>query len=179
VLRDVASEEGQVVEDTDDWLAQATNGDVHYCGEISMNFEYFDGDNPPEAELVDVGGSWKTGRDDAKPGIIMFAPLPAVGTVYRQEFALGNAEDVAEVLSNTYGYGTHPDLDQFVPAALANQYCNNDCVVTRDFTPVEPDAEERKYYAPGIGLFLEVDMTTGDTVQLVGCNVDARCPPLP
>ena len=57
--------------------------------------------------------------------------------------------------------------------------CNDDCIVTRDFSPLEPDAEERKYYAPGIGMFLEVDPETGDIVQLVDCSFDVVCDMLP
>ena len=48
-----------------------------------------------------------------------------------------------------------------------------------EFTPIEPDAFGRKYYARGIGLFLEVDPEDGDVVQLVDCNFDARCAALP
>jgi hypothetical protein len=38
--------------------------------------------------------------------------------------------------------------------------------VTRDFTAIEPGINESKYYAPGVGLILEVDME-GNRVQLV------------
>jgi hypothetical protein len=178
VVRDVVSEDGVPLEDTDDWYAQASNGDVWYTGEISQSFELFDGDDPEVPELVELEGSWKTGRDGAKPGIVMFAnPLP--GTVYRQEISLGDAEDAAEVLVDDYDYGDDAELDLYVPAALATLLCDGDCVVTREFTPLEPDVEERKYYAPGVGLFLEVDVTTGDTTELVACNVDPICGSLP
>jgi hypothetical protein len=40
--------------------------------------------------------------------------------------------------------------------------------VTREFTPVEPDAEEFKVYAPGIGLILEIDAENGEiTTDLI------------
>ena len=80
---------------------------------------------------------------------------PAVGTVYRQEFALDEAEDGAEVLSVT---GT-----ESVPGGS----CTATCVVTRDFNLLEPDGEEHKYYAPGIGLILEVDPETGARTELI------------
>ena len=38
---------------------------------------------------------------------------------------------------------------------------------------------ERKYYAPGIGVFLETAPQTGEVVRLVKCNVDPRCALLP
>jgi hypothetical protein len=178
VVNDLVEQDGQPIEDTDDWYAQALNGDVWYCGEIAKNLETFVGDDPQEPELVDIEGSWKAGRDGDKPGII-FLSLPSVGDAYRQEWSPGNAEDAAVVLSTTYGFGGDPELDQFVPQNLAGLLCNADCVVTGESTPIEPDVFERKYYAPGIGLFLEVDPESGDIVQLVSCNVDPRCATLP
>jgi hypothetical protein len=174
VVNDVVAEDGEVIEDTLDWWAQARDGTVHYCGELARDFEYFEGDNPMEAELVEIEGSFKAGRDGAKSGVLMMAS-PVVGEIYRQEWAPGDAEDAAEVLSTTYGYGEDEELDEFVPQELAELLCDGDCVVTRDFTPLEPDVEERKYYAPGIGLFFEVDPETGDTMQLVDCNFDPVC----
>jgi len=172
VVNDVVEEDGEPIEDTDDWYAQAENGDVWYMGEISMSFETFDGDDPEVAELVDVEGSWKAGRDSAQPGIVMFA-APVAGTVYRQEVSLGDAEDAAEVLSTSYSYGDDPELDEMVPEELADLLCDDDCVVTREFSPIEPDVEGLKYYSPLVGLFLEVE--DGDIVELVECNVDPVC----
>ena len=154
VVNDLVEEDGVPIENTDDWYAQDALGNVWYCGEIAKNFEIFEGDDPEEAELVDIDGSWKAGRDGAQPGIIMLA-LPQAGDVYRQEVALGEAEDAARVISTTGSAA--------VPAAS----CDGDCVVTRDFTPLEPDANERKFYAPGVGLILERDLESGDRVELV------------
>jgi hypothetical protein len=179
VVRDRVEEDGAVVEDTDDWFALGDDSHVTYCGELSKSFELFDGDDPEEPELVDLEGSWKTGRDGAKSGTIFLAH-PQPGAVYRQEFAPGTAEDIAEVLSTNYAFGRDRALDAHVPAALARLLCaNGDCVVTGEFNPIEPDAFERKYYARGIGLFLEVDPESGDVVRLVECNMDARCRRLP
>jgi len=145
-VHDVVSVAGEAIEDTVDWYAQDVFGNVWYMGEISQQFE--DGD------LVSLEGSWRAGRDFAKPGIIM-QTVPAVGDIYRQEFSLGNAEDAAEVLSTT---GT-----ESTPAAS----CTGDCVVTRDFTPIEPDANEHKFFAPGTGLIVEIDLATGARTELV------------
>jgi hypothetical protein len=146
ILHDVVEDNGEVIEDTKDKYAQDIDGNVWYFGEISQQFE--------DGELVSIEGSWTAGVDSAKAGIIMKA-APAVGDVYRQEFSLGNAEDIGEVLSLT-GSAT-------VPAAA----CNGNCLVTKDFTPLEPDVSEHKYYAPGVGLILEVDPGTGDREELV------------
>lgn len=178
VVHDVVTEDGEITEDTEDWIALRLDGSVEYFGELSKSLETFPGDDPQEPELVELEGSFKAGRDGAKHGTL-FPAAPAVGDVYRQEWALGEAEDGAKVLSTTYAYGGDPDLDAHVPAALAQLLCAGDCVVTDEFTPLEPDAHERKYYAPGIGLFLEVDPESGETNQLVGCNVDPKCASLP
>jgi hypothetical protein len=79
---------------------------------------------------------------------------PQVGDAYRQEFFLGDAEDLAEVVSVTG--------DEHAPAAS----CNGDCVVTREFTPIEPGHEANKHYAPGIGLILET-LPDGGREELV------------
>ncbi|MBI3247519.1 MAG: hypothetical protein HYZ50_13535 [Deltaproteobacteria bacterium] len=180
VVLDRVMEDGDLVEDTDDWFAQAKNGDVHYCGEDTKESESFDGDNPRLPELVSIDGSFKHGRDGDKSGIQFFGS-PTVGQVYRQEFSVANAEDVAEVLSTSYQFGTNSELDQFVPQDLADLLCSaGDCVVTKEFSATSgPDNFERKYYAPGLGFFLEVKSNRGKAVQLVSCNFDARCASLP
>ena len=158
VVNDVVEEEGVVIEDTDDWYAQDLDSNVWYCGEIALNFESFEGDVPEEPELVDIEGSWKGFRDGAKPGIIMQG-TPRVGQIYRQEISLGNAEDAAEVIS-TSGSAMVPFTS-----------CWDSCVVTLEFTAIEPYVSANKYYAPGIGPILEVDLQTGDRVELLEMQV--------
>ncbi len=154
VATDTASEDGVVVEITGDWYAQDVTGNVWYCGEISRNFEIFAGDVPEEPELVDIDGSWKAGRDGSEAGILLpFAPV--VGETIRQEVAYGEAEDAItiESLSET--------------EASPGGACVANCLMTTDFTPLEPDVAENKFYAPGVGLIVEVDLETGDRVELV------------
>jgi hypothetical protein len=63
--------------------------------------------------------------------------------------------------------------------ARSRNACPGDCVVTRNFSLLEPGVIERKYYARGIGVFLEVKPGSGEVVQLTGCNFDDRCASLP
>jgi len=147
VVNDVVELEGEVIEDTDDWYAQDIEGNVWYFGEIVLNYE--------DGELDNLDGSWKAGKDSAKPGILMLSE-PKEGDYYRQEFFLGDAEDMAEVVSKseesvTVPFGTY----------------NDEVLKTRDWTPIEPDVLEFKYYAPGIGLVLEVNPETGERVELI------------
>lgn len=147
VIHDIATGPGGVlIEDTIDWLAQDIYGNVWYFGEISQQFE--------NGELASLDGSWKAGVDFAKPGLAMKA-APAVGEVYRQEFSLGNAEDLGKVLSLT--------ASVHAPAGA----CSHTCLLTEDLTPIEPDTIEHKYYAPGVGLLLDLDTITGERETLI------------
>ena len=82
------------------------------------------------------------------PGVLMLAE-PVVGTKYQQEFAEDVAEDMALVLSLSktaeVPYGTFEG-----------------CLMTSEWTPLEPGAREFKYYAPGVGLVLEVKPKGGN-----------------
>jgi hypothetical protein len=179
VVHDLGMKDDGSSEDTDDWYALRKDGSVLYCGEEVKDLEVFAGDVPMDPELVAIDGSFKAGRDGAKPGTIFLAD-PAAGAAYRQEWSAGNAEDAAIVLSNSYGYGSDLDLDRFVPRALAELLCAaNDCVVIAEITPIEPELRDRKYYARGIGNFLEVNVGAGEINRLVDCNFDARCASLP
>lgn len=144
-VRDRAWLDGELIEDTIDWLAQDVDGNVWYIGEISKNFE--------DGLLKDLEGSWVYGEDGAKPGYWVKAD-PAVGEFYRQEWLAGDAEDVVEVIST--------DSDVVVPFANGNPVLE-----TRDFTPLEPDAEEFKYYVPGVGFVMEVDPESGEALELI------------
>lgn len=179
VLRDLVYLKGRLHEATDDWFAAAKDGASWYLGEEVKNYRSFPGDKPRRPELVTVDGSFKHGRDGDKGGVIMPA-APAVGQVYREEFSLANAEDLAEVLSTTYAYGAGGALDEFVPAALAQRMCEGgDCVVTKNWSLLEPGVVTRKYYARDLGFFLETVVGEGIDVQLTGCNFDPRCDNLP
>ena len=146
IVRDVVRDaDGRLVEHTNDWYAQHVNGDIWYMGELARNYE--------RGRLHNLDGSWEAGREFAKPGILVRAQ-PEVGQVIRQEMLLGEAEDIAEVISLT---GTE---------AAVGSSCENNCLVNRESTPLEPDVSELKYYAPGIGLIVELDPVSGDRLEL-------------
>jgi len=140
VVRDTVSVDGRTVEDTFDWFAQDRDGNVWYLGEDSKDYE--------DGRVVSTEGSWEAGVDGALPGIVMAAG-PRVGFAYRQEYWKGVAEDMGEVL--------RVDGRASVPAGAFDRL-----VVTRDWNPFEPDVVEEKYYAPGVGLVLELKTAGGD-----------------
>ena len=154
-VSDVVEEDGEVIEDTKDWYAQDTDGNVWYFGERSLAREDCEEDGC-DAYLLSNDGSWIAGVDFAQPGIIMFGDLSdKVGTVYRQELLLGDAEDVGEVKELLEG-----------PVVVDGIGTFDSGVVTEDTTPLEPDVSEDKFYAEGLGLYKEVP-NEGDPVELV------------
>lgn len=126
-------EEGNVLEDTYDWYAQDIEGNVWYFGEFTIAYE----DGVPSTE-----GSWEAGVDGAKLGIIMWAdPYDHLKETYYQEYYPDEAEDQARVIPTKrtvkVEYGMfHKTLG------------------TEEFTALEPDVFERKFYVEGIGLIL-------------------------
>lgn len=137
--------DGELLEDTRDYYAQDLEGNVWYFGETTV--EMLEGD------FLNIDGSWRAGVDGAQPGVIMPAD-PEVGDAYRQEFLLDEAEDAAEILS----------LDEEVETPLGTF---SNCRQTAEFTPIEPDVLEHKFYAPGVGFVLQINVENGERVELV------------
>ena len=137
-LRDRAFEDGLLVEDTFDYYAQDAVGNVWYFGEDVTNYLYDEDDN-----LIgtNTSSSWLSGVNGALPGFIMPADLTE-GFHYYQEFAeADDALDQATTHSTgnvvSIGFGTFDNVLQVL-----------------ETNPLEPDAREFKYYAPGVGLIL-------------------------
>jgi hypothetical protein len=133
VVQDTQYADGALVEDTFDWYAQDRDGNVWYLGEDTREYE--------DGEVVSTTGSWEAGVDGALPGIVMPTD-PQVGDAYRQEYYAGEAEDMAEVAevgaSHSVAVGDYDEV-----------------LITDDWTPLEPEVVERKYYAPGVGVIAE------------------------
>jgi len=128
-VSDVATQDGVVVEDTTDWYAQDSDGNLWYLGEKTTAYE---NGQPSSTE-----GSWQYGVDGAQAGIALPAD-PEPGLRYRQEYLKDEAEDRAVVLS------THEQAETPIDIYA-------DALLTRDTTPLEPDLVELKWYAPGVG----------------------------
>jgi hypothetical protein len=139
VVHDKVTEDGELVENTFDWYAQDSCGNVWYMGENTKEYE--------DGKLVSTEGSWEAGVDGAQPGVIVPAE-PAVGMTYRQEFLAGEAEDAAAVLS----------LDE--QAGVPFGHFDN-VLLTKEFTPLEPRVLEYKLYAQGVGPVLAVAVSGG------------------
>ena len=144
-VHDTVTLDGELTEDTLDWFAQDTDGNVWYFGENTHELE--------DGLITTIDGTFMAGVNGDKPGIVMKAH-PAIGDFYRQEFSLDNAEDFAETLSLTETVT--------VPGGTFHN-----CLKSQETTPLETDLLEDKFYAPGVGNVLTVDATTGDREELV------------
>lgn len=150
VVRDTVTRDGELIEDTFDWYAQDSDGNVWYMGEDTAEFE--------DGEMTTKAGSFEAGVDGALPGIIMPAD-PQPGLTYRQEYYKDEAEDNGEILS----------VEEMaeVPAGFYD-----DVVLTKDTITIEPDVLEYKLYARDVGPVLIFGVSGGAGVEQL-ITVDA------
>jgi hypothetical protein len=133
--------DGSLEEKTLDWYAPDNDGNVWYYGEATATYD--------EAGHVESReGSWEAGVDGAVAGVIMPAnPHPT--DAYRQEYYPRHAEDQAWIVqrktSTTVPYGTlHHVVRSF------------------EWTRLEKKVVSLKFYAPGLGIVREKDLSGGD-----------------
>ena len=145
VVHDVVTEDGQVTEDTFDWYAQDSDGNLWYLGEDTKEYE--------DGKLKSTEGSWEAGVDGAQPGIILpptrARPDLSRGVLRRPR--RGRCRDSHLTAHADVPYGTFDHVLQ-----------------TRNFTPLEPDLVEEKFYVSGVGPVLEITVTGGsDRTELL------------
>jgi len=131
---DCSGTNAELVEDTNDYYAQDSEGRVWYFGEETYAL-------PDEGEgpACHTGGSWEAGvpgeaGEPAQPGIIMLAH-PESGDRYSQELLVDEAED----------WGAITQLHAKVSIDFADF---PDCLKTREWSPLEPGSVEHKFYCP-------------------------------
>jgi hypothetical protein len=125
---------GALEERTLDYYAQDKDGNVWYFGEDTAELK-------PDGSVKSTEGTWLSGRDGAEAGIFMPAD-PQVGQSFRQEYYKGQAEDHFRILSLAEQVKT--------PGATSDQ-----AMLTMEWTPLEPNVVDHKYYVQGIGTVLE------------------------
>ncbi len=138
--------DGELVEETKDFIAQDKDGNVWYFGEDVDNYE--------NGELKDHDGAWLAAHAGAKPGIWIKAEH-VVGDSYRQEYLKGEAEDMAKIVATGETVTTRVGTYQ-------------NCTKTPDWTPLDPEAMEYKYYCPEVGgAVLVENLTSGERIELI------------
>jgi len=141
VVSDLLYIRGKLEERTSDYYTQDAHGNVWYVGEDTAELD-------ENGNVKTTEGTWRSGRDGAKPGIFMYA-VPRVGQSARQEYLKGQAEDHFQVVAK--GLVATVPFKTFRGALL-----------TKEWTPLEPGVLDHKYYARGIGTVLEQTVKGGD-----------------
>lgn len=128
-----------LAEDTLDYYGMDLDGNVWYFGEDTWSIDEDScNEEGVECECTD-DGAWEAGIDDAVPGIVMLGS-PRSGNRYQQEYWEDEAEDWGAVLR--------------LNAKVSIDYGDfEDCLMTREWTPLEPGEIEHKFYCPEDGNF--------------------------
>ena len=123
-------------EDTYDWFAQDSAGNVWYLGEDTKEYAH--------GVVVSTEGTWQWGVHGALPGIIMWGDTTGmVGKLYRHEYDPDNAQDVGKVVA----------LNQTVTVPFGTF---TGCIKTEEWSTLESGPHDHKFYCPQIGTVLEI-----------------------
>jgi len=133
IIEEYEAKDGQVVEISRNYFAQAEDGTVCYFGE---EVDIYGADGAVASHV----GAWRAGEDGNQPGIFM-PPSPEVGQAFQQEIAPGIAEDQAKVIA--LGGSTQVPAGTFTDTAT---------LLDRD--PLD-GSQGTKVYAEGIGLIVD------------------------
>jgi hypothetical protein len=143
VVEEMEWEDGELVEISRNYFAICTEtNSVFYFGEDVDIYE--------DGEIVSHDGAWLAFSDGAEPGVMM-PGIILLGARYFQEVAPEIAMDRAVIVKM--------DATVETPAGTFE-----DCLVTFETTPLEPNAKDWKVYAPGVGLIIDAAAELVDIV---------------
>ena len=143
VLREIAFENGELVEISDNYFAQANDGTVYYFGEVVENYE--------DGVVANNNGSWLVGgptlpsdppttANDNNPTVFMPAN-PEVGDVFKPEDLVPVVDETARIV--------RVGVKVKVPAGAYE-----DTIAIEETSALEPGTTT-KWYAPGVGVVME------------------------
>lgn len=137
VVEERESADGKLVEVSRNYFAMSKKTkDVYYFGEDVDMYE--------NGKVTGHEGSWLAGENGAKFGLMM-PGSPRIGDRYYQELAVNVAQDRAEIVSLSEPLATR-----------AGKFEN--CLQTKETTPLNKGDVGYKYYAPGVGLVRDGDL---------------------
>jgi len=129
VVEEHETADGVLSEISRNFFVQTGDGTVCYYGEDVDNYE--------QGNVANHDGAWRAAVDGATPGIFM-PPAPAKGMGFRQEVAIGIAEDRVTITATgdtvTVPAGTYTATVRYL-----------------ETSPLEPGSTSRKVYASGVG----------------------------
>jgi hypothetical protein len=131
----------RLAERTTDWYAQDEDGNVWYFGERTAELD-------AAGRVTSTEGSWQAGVHGAQAGIFMPA-RPRVGRSFTQEYFKGHAED-------------HFAVVRLRVAVTVPYLSSKRALLTKEWTPLEPEVLDHKYYVRGIGTVKEETVRGGD-----------------
>ena len=159
--------EWKLLESTYDWYAQDDAGNVWYFGEYTVATDHDDCEHSisdTEGPFFLEGcldGAWESGYDvweevvdeEIIEGVIMLAdPTKSdKGVFYFQEFWEDEATDMGKILN-------------FKPVETLIYGDQENCLMTKEWAPLDPGGIEHKYYCEGFGLVLIEGNAGGPTV---------------
>src|SRR5688500_2722039 len=130
IVEEFESVDGKTVEVSRNFFAiDKETRDVYYFGEEVDDYK--------DGKIAGHGGAWESGKKGARFGLMMPGKI-RIGRKHYQEIAPKFAMDRAEILSDSEKVSTP-----------AGEFEN--CLKTRETTPLEPDESEHKFYAKGVG----------------------------
>jgi hypothetical protein len=135
VVHDKVLMHGRPEEVTNDFYAQDHHGNVWYFGEATKELDR-------HGNTISTEGSFKAGVDGARAGLYI-PGHPKVGQSARQEFYVGQAEDHFKILDRNARVS--------VPYVTTHHSLR-----TKEWTPLEPNVLDNKYYVRGVGTVREV-----------------------
>ncbi len=133
VMIETEYEDGELLEISRNFIAQAADGTVCYFGEDVDIYE--------NGIVVSNDGAWRAGENGALPGILMPGD-PQVGDAFYQESAPGVAEDMSSVIA--FGEPIAVPAGDF-----------DDTLTAEDCNPMEDAETDVKVYVRGIGLSID------------------------
>jgi hypothetical protein len=133
VVEEAQWADGEIAEISRNFFAQGPDGTVCYFGE---DVDIYEG-----GVVVSHEGAWRAGVNGALSGIVMPAN-PQLGDVFNNEFAVGVAEDQAEVID----LGDQIDI----PAGIFN-----DTLTSEECNPLADAEKDIKVYVRGIGIAID------------------------
>jgi hypothetical protein len=137
IIEDRELHDGKLSEVTRDYYAiDAETNDVYYFGEEVDVYK--------NGKVAGHGGSWLSGVNDAKFGLMM-PGKPKTGQRFYQERAPGVGMDRVEIVS---------DQEKVVtPAGTFEK-----CVHVLETSPLEKNLKDHKWYAAGVGQVRDAEM---------------------
>ena len=123
---------GRLEERTTDWYSQDSHRNVWYFGENTAELDR-------HGHVTSTEGTWQAGVSGARAGIYI-PGHPRIGRTGQQEFLKGHAEDHFKIIGR---------FATVAPPGKANT------LLTKEWTPLEPNVIDHKMYVRGIGTVLE------------------------